>query len=279
MSNRRQAFNQPQANPATKFIDWKSNDKAFEYYDKETSQKVSIPLPFKFLVLDELHSVKGWNDATKSAIYSNEVKFISKELMTVKPYKGNEIAKGLYKDIKEKIVAAGAHYVKSIYIMLEDGSLANLSLKGSSVQKWGEFTQKTRSRLPDEWVVVAKSIEGKKGAVKFNVPDFTFERSISDSEAELADEAFNLLEVYLKAYLVKAEPDAIHVEDENEKIVYRLSNENPVYDDETGEETGESEYGALQIVSDGWMKHSEDVNGLEKYLKELGFKGELINII
>jgi len=206
-SNRRQAFNTPTSNPSTKFLEWKSNDKGFEYYDKELSEKVKVALPFKFLVLDELHSIKGWNDATSSGIFSNEVKFISKEVMTVKPYKGNEIAKGLYKDIKEKVVSAGGHYVKSIYIMLEDGSLANLQLKGSAVQKWGEFTQKTRSRLPDEWVQVLKATEGKKGAVKFFTPDFTFERSISDNEAELADEAFNLLEVYLKAYLVKSEPE------------------------------------------------------------------------
>ena len=205
-SNRRQAFAQPQANPSTKFLDWKSNDKCFEYYDKEKQEKVSVPLPFKFLVLDELHTIKGWNDASSSGIFSNEVKFISKEVMTVKPFKGNEIAKGLYKDIKEKIVAAGGHYVKSVYIMLEDGSLANLQLKGSAVQKWGEFTQKTRNRLPDEWVQVTKAIEGKKGAVKFFTPDFSFERSISDTEAIQADEAFNILETYLKAYLTKAEP-------------------------------------------------------------------------
>jgi hypothetical protein len=178
-----------------------------------------VPLPFKFLVLDELHTIKGWNDASSSGIFSNEVKFISKEIMTVKPFKGNEIAKGLYKDIKEKIVSAGGHYVKSIYIMLEDGSLANLQLKGSAVQKWGEFTQKTRNRLPDEWVQVTKAIEGKKGAVKFFTPDFSFERSISDAEAVQADEAFNILETYLKAYLVKAEPiveEVIHDDPEDD---------------------------------------------------------------
>lgn len=205
-SNRRQAFAQPQSNPATKFLDWKSNDKCFEYYDKEKQEKVSVTLPFKFLVLDELHTIKGWNDASSSGIFSNEVKFISKEVMNVKPFKGNEIAKGLYKDIKEKIVSAGGHYVKSIYIMLEDGSLANLQLKGSAVQKWGEFTQKTRNRLPDEWVQVTKAIEGKKGAVKFFTPDFSFERSITEDEAMQADEAFNILESYLKTYLAKAEP-------------------------------------------------------------------------
>lgn len=205
-SNRRQAFAQPQSNPATKFIDWKSDDKCFSYYDKENQTNVSIPLPFKFLVLDELHTIKGWNDATSSSIYSNEVKFISKEVMTVKPFKGNEIAKGLYKDIKEKIVAAGGHYTKSIYIMLEDGSLANIQLKRSAVQKWGDFTQKTRNRLPDEWVQVATALEGKKGAVKFWTPEFTFLQSLNADEANLADEAFNKLETYLKAYLIKAEP-------------------------------------------------------------------------
>lgn len=206
MSNRRQAFAQPQSNPATKFFEWKSNDKCFSYYDKNEQKNVLMPLPFKFLVLDELHTVKGWNDPTSSGIFSNEVKFISKEVMTVKPFKGNEIAKGLYKDIKEKIQAAGGHYVKSIYIMLEDGSLANIQLKGSSVQKWGEFTQKTRSRLPDEWIVVEGVIDGKKGAVKYTTPDFRFLQSLSDSEADLADEAFNTLEAYLKTYLSKAEP-------------------------------------------------------------------------
>ena len=205
-SNRRSAFSAPQSNPSTKFLQWKSNEKCFEFYNKEKQEKVSVPLPFKFLVLDEMHTVSGWNDASSSGIFSNEVKFISKEVMTVKPFKGNEIAKGLYKDIKEKIVSAGGHYTKSIYIMLEDGSLANLQLKGSAVQKWGEFTQKTRNRLPDEWVQVTKAIEGKKGAVKFFTPDFSFERSITEDEAMQADEAFNILETYLKAYLTKAEP-------------------------------------------------------------------------
>jgi hypothetical protein len=204
-SNRRQAFAQPQSNPATKFINWKSNDKCFSYYDKENQTNVSIPLPFKFLVLDELHTIKGWNDASSSSIYSNEVKFISKETLTVKPFKGNEIAKGFYKDIKEKIVAAGGHYTKSIYIMLEDGLLANIQLKGSAVQKWGDFTQKTRNKLPDEWVQVAKAIEGKKGAVKFWTPEFSFLQSLSESEMDLADEAFNTLETYLKSYLIKSD--------------------------------------------------------------------------
>ena len=230
-SNRRSAFATPQSNPATKFIEWKSNDKCFSYYDKAIAESlqgsdaevikekanVKIQLPFKFLVLDELSFVKGWSDALTGNIISNEVKFISKETLSAKCYHKNvkgesvitEIAKGLYKDIKDQVVTAGAKYHKSIYVMLEDGSLANIKFKGACVGKWAEFTQKTRNRLADEWVIVAKAEDGKKGAVKFSTPSFSFANSISDDEANMADEAFNILESYLKTYLAKADIDVV----------------------------------------------------------------------
>lgn len=216
MSNRKQAFQTPQTNPSTKFIEWKSNDKNFSFYDKEKAEKVAINLPFNFLVLDELHTVKGWSDNLGGSIISNEVKFISKEPIRVKCYhknvKGEKITTnlgvGLYKEIKEKIKAQGAHYVKSIYIMLEDGTLANLQLKGATVQKWGEFTQKTKSRLSDEWITVTSAVEDKKGSVKFYVPEFKFNKSLTDAEAKQADDVFNILEEYLKSYLTKVEDDA-----------------------------------------------------------------------
>ena len=225
-SNRAKAFQAPLSNPAKRFLEWKSNDKRFVYFDKSIAESmkgkseeeikeaanVPVTLPFKFLVLDQLHTVKGWNDASSSKIFSNEVKFISKQQMTVKPFKGNEIAKGLYADIKEKVKNAGGHYVKSIYIMLEDGTLANIQLKGSAVQQWGEFTNKSLSRLPEEWVVVDKAVDGKKGAVKYTTPGFTFGGSLSDKEAAQADLVFDELETYLKAYLIKEEAP-VEVED------------------------------------------------------------------
>jgi hypothetical protein len=221
ISNRRSAFAAPASNPATKFIEWKSNDKCFNYYDKDAQKNVEIPLPFKFLVLDELHKVEGWNDSLKGKIVSNEVKFISKEIMKVKTYHKDfggkntttHLVDGLYAEIKEKVKSSNAHYAKSIYVMLEDGSLANISLKGSGVQKWGDFTQKTRNRLADEWVIVASAEDGKKGAVKFSTPSFAFHSSLIDIEADLADDAFNILESYLKTYLAKAEPAIVEEED------------------------------------------------------------------
>lgn len=213
MSNRAKAFEGTQKNPSTKFFDWKSNDKQFSFYDREKEANVLVPLPFKFVVLDELHTIKGWDDSSQSAIYSNEVKYISKQEMTVKPFKGNEIAKGLYSLIKDKVKSAGGHYVKSIYIMLESGELANIQLKGSSVQAWGEFTKANKSKLTENWIEVNEAIEAKKGSVKYSTPNFTIGKSLNDKESKSADNNFDTLEAYLKQYL------SIEVVEE-EKVVF-----------------------------------------------------------
>ncbi len=198
---RRDEFNQENKNPSQRFLEWKSEKKCFEFYNKDTEKREEVQLPFRFLVLKEMHVVKGWNDASESAIYSNEVKFIGSEPVTVKSFKGGLIAKGLYKEIRSHIHDAGGHYVKSIYIMTEQNEIWNIQLKGSAVSEWSEFTKKTRSRLGDEWVIVESAEDRKKGAVNYSVPVFKFNVSLSDDEAVNADEVYNTLELYMRSYL------------------------------------------------------------------------------
>ena len=205
MSNRTKVFAPAGGNPSTKFLDWKSNDKQFAYYDKENSTTILVQLPLRFVFLDELHTVKGWNDASSSGVYANEVKFISKEPMTVKAFKGGEIAKGLYSEIKDKAKNAGGHYVKSIYIMTSAGELANIQLKGSAVQGWGEFVNANKKALANQWIIVDKAIEGKKGAVKYTTPNFILGDTLSPNESNDADSNFDTLEAYLKTYLNKVD--------------------------------------------------------------------------
>ena len=61
-----------------------------------------------------------------------------------------------------------------------------------------------------------------------------------------------------------------HIEDKNGKVIFSYSNEEEVYDDD-GEPTGETEEGELSLVRDGYMKHVDDLRGLEEYLKDTGF--------
>jgi len=217
MSNRTQVFAGGSKNPATKFLDWKSDQKGFSYYDKGLGKNVEVPLPFKFVFLDELSTVKGWNDASSSGIFSNEVKYLSKEPMTVKAFKGGEIAKGLYNEIKDRVKNAGGHYSKSIYIMTEDGALANIQLKGSATQQWGEFVKANRQSITRTWVNVATATESKKGKVVFSVPNFTIGADIEDLDARDADNKFDELESYLKTYLAKVDITEIDVEAEIEE--------------------------------------------------------------
>jgi hypothetical protein len=219
MSNRTQVFAGGSKNPATKFLDWKSDQKGFSYYDKGLGKNVEVPLPFKFVFLDELSTVKGWNDASSSGIFSNEVKYLSKEPMTVKAFKGGEIAKGLYNEIKERVKNAGGHYSKSIYIMTEDGALANIQLKGSATQQWGEFVKANRQSITRTWVNVKTATESKKGKVVFSVPNFTIGADIEDLDARDADAKFDELESYLKTYLAKVDVEDIDVEAEIEADV------------------------------------------------------------
>ena len=87
--------------------------------------------------------------------------------------------------------------------MLEDGTLANIQFKGACVKEWSDFFNRSKNRLADEWVIVSKFNEGKKGAVKFTTPNFEFERSLTEDESLQADDVFDTLDSYLKVYLKK----------------------------------------------------------------------------
>lgn len=227
--SRKDEFKNENPNPAKRFLDWKSDNKCFSYYDKEKEERIEVPLPFKFLVLKEMQTVKGWNDASESAIYSNEVKYLSTEELNVRSFKGGEIAKGLYKDIRSKVIDAGGHYVKSIYIMTEDNEIWNLQLKGSAVSEWGEFTKKSKSRLFDEWVEVTEAEERKKGSIKYSVPVFMYNTSLTEAEGNKADEVYKILEVYMNAYL-----DAKTIDQDDKTIEEAealINQEFPVEDD------------------------------------------------
>lgn len=85
--------------------------------------------------------------------------------------------------------------------MTENGEIVNLSLKGSGVQAWGDFTQKTGRRLPDEWVIIKSAEEKQKGKIKYSTPVFEFESSLSQEQSDQADQAYDTIIEYLDGYI------------------------------------------------------------------------------
>lgn len=190
-------------NPTSKYLEWKSNDKSFSYYDKSAGENVKVELPLKFLFLQNYHTVKGWNDASESGIYSNEVFYIGSEPMTVRSFKGGVIAEGLYKDIKPTITAAGGKYNRSVYVMLEDGTIANVSLKGSAVRQWSDFMEANKNLVDNQWVEVLTSNDEKKGSIKYSTPNFTMGANLTKTQSANADDLAGELKAYLDGYFKK----------------------------------------------------------------------------
>jgi hypothetical protein len=211
MSSRRDEFKSGSSNPAKRYLEWDSNAGGFKFYDKEKGQNVPVKSPFKFVVLKTLHTVKGWHGKSESGIYSNEVTDMN-QILNVKSFKGGHLVSGLYRDIKDKL--QGGVYFKSIYVMLADGSVANIALKGASCAAWGDFTKKTANRLPDEWVAVMGASEQRNGSVKYTVPTFEFKGSLKAEEGQMADEAYDSLKGYLNDYLSRKPEDNAPSEEE-----------------------------------------------------------------
>lgn len=204
----------PSSNPATKFLEYKSEKKCFEYYDRELKQKIEFLKPLRFLFLEHYHVVKGWHDSTQKGIISNEVYAISKEPILVKTFGGLELGKGIYSEIKDKVKLSGGVYYRSIYVMLEDGSIANLQLKGaviggltkeSSLSKlevngYSEFYRQNNHLLDNQWFEATDFADAKKGATKFSIPIFKVAKQLTPKENDLANTAAKILQDYVNVY-------------------------------------------------------------------------------
>lgn len=133
--------NPRQVNPAKKFIEWSGSEGKFYFYDKNKGENVYFEKEIYIVALDELTTIKGYHDHSKSGIYSNEVKNISKEKLVVKAFKGGLITSGLYTEIKGNL--EGGKFAKSIYAVLITGDkensnleLVNFQIHGSAIGSW-----------------------------------------------------------------------------------------------------------------------------------------------
>jgi hypothetical protein len=234
-------------NPCTKFLQWKSNDKCFEYYDKETKERVKVELPLKVLFLEHYHTVKGWSDSAGSGIWSNEVYSIGSEEVEVKNSNG-VIAKGIYKEKRTEIKNAGGVYHRSIYCMTPEGEIVNLQLKGAviggldvdtAVDKipvfgWSTFYSGDKKKnikgishlLDNQFFVINQAKEGKKGSVKYSVPFFEVGEHITREQNQKAHGVADTLQAYMDVYFSndKEQVKEDQEEDKRENEVLQTAN-------------------------------------------------------
>lgn len=185
---------------------------SLRYYDKEQEENIEVPLPFTFLFLDQLGTIKGWHDQSESGIYSNEVKRIDRDPLTVKAFNGGVLAEGLYSQIKDSVKAKGGKYVASVYIAFKDEGelvIGNIGLKGAALSAWMDFTRQAGGRINEKAVVVKDFEEGQKGSITYRVPVFKLKETSEDTNQK-AIELDKALQEYLENRLtVVEEPEEV----------------------------------------------------------------------
>ena len=209
------------SNPATRWFEWNGEKGLVRYYDKDAKENVDVPLPFAFLLLDELASVRGWHDASSSGIYSNEVRDTTQEVMVVKSFKGGTLSEGKYRDIKDRVNAAGGDYNANCYLAfnyIDNYVIGCIRFKGAALGAWMDFRKQHRNEIYKKAIRIKGYAEGKKGKVVFRVPEFVLNSVTPEAEAS-AVRLDRELQEFLNAYLNRnkrdqAESVAHHVSDE-----------------------------------------------------------------
>ena len=210
-------------NPAKRFYTWDGENGGFKYFDKnrgEKGERVSVPLPFRFLVLDTLSTIKGFNDADQSGYWSNEIRDIKKDILTVRTKTGI-VSKGLYEQVITDRNCTGAKFCQSVYcaIKADDGTLeiCNIQMTGAALSAWIDFRKK--NKVYEGAVEVSEMNEGKKGKTKYQIPVFKKIEVTPDTD-EVAKGLDKELQAYLIQYFIKTREEIaqVHAEEKAEPI-------------------------------------------------------------
>lgn len=220
-------------NPVSKFITFKGDKGILQYYKKsetegEKGENVEIKMPCLFVVLDELSTIKGFNDETESGIYSNEVHSLGKEELNVRTFKGGKSIKGKYSDIKGDIKQLGGKFTKSVYALLvtkESTEIVNFQLSGAAFSAWMDCKINKQKFV----IGIVGTTDEKKGAIKYKKPVFkAFNMDKRVYDAAIA--ADNTLQKYLEQYKNKAVEEVEAVEVAQEEKTPDLPNDTGLED-------------------------------------------------
>lgn len=214
-------------NPATAWLEWKGKSGQLEYWDKTKQEAVVVKLPFTFILLDRLSTVRGYNKKMGSGIYANEVRDTLTDPFVVKAFKGGIIAEGLWRDIKDRVTSrsVGAGFAINCYIGAKEGDgleIAALQLTGCALGPWIEFEQAHSKPIapPDDpngkkvKEVYAKAITVKagpkqtEGDIEFIPPVFTI-TPLKPETNKLAIALDRELQAYLESYFTRTHKERV----------------------------------------------------------------------
>lgn len=197
-------------NPAQKFFEWVGSKGILKYFDKSKGEKgenVFVSLPFTFLVLDRLSTIRGFSDADQSGFWSNEVRDLKKEVFNVRTKKGL-IASDYYAKLAP-ILNQGASYCQSVYIAVKDDKgnfqINNFQIHGSAIGEWINICK--GKNIYKYAVTISAAAPMTKGATKYFIPVFKLNPKITEAAENRAIELDKELQEYLTAYFNRNKAD------------------------------------------------------------------------
>lgn len=211
-------------NPSTRWFSWKGGEGKLVYYDKEQKKNIDVPMPFTFIVLDELTTITGFYESKGKGVYSNEVRK-AEQILRVR-CENETLLVGKYADIKEKLHGYGAGFGKSVYIAYKDENnnfkIGNILFTGSSfgggdhvydierkgVQKiggWLDFSKAFKAEISKQAIIMDKDDRVcTKGATKFFAPKFKL-KPLTEDTNNIAIDLDKELQAYLSVYLERTQ--------------------------------------------------------------------------
>lgn len=242
-------------NPAKRWFKWSGKDGSIKYWDKEKEENVPVKLPFQFLLLDQLTTITGFNEAEDKGIYSNEVRLTNSEKLNVRCGK-NTIEIGLYSDIKDAVKAKGGKFAQSCYIAFKDDNgnleIGNFLMSGSALSGGEHKIDKKEKIKLDGWMdffnankktiyegAIKMELEPRvcqKGSNEYRIPKFSLIET-SEQTNEIAKALDADLQTYLNEYLKKDNTKPDTEQPQNESSQNNASNnsqpaaEQPANDD------------------------------------------------
>lgn len=186
------------SNPAERYYDWRSDQNAFCWYDKDNETRIAEEMPFKFLILRQSIRITGVDEQTKQQILSNEVKNVGNEVLKVRLKDGTVLAQGFWNQIKSVVNGFGGHYTKIIYAMDEAGSIICIRVRGKGLLSWGNTIDKFFKKQKEEWIVVNGFEEFQYDGSTYSFPTFGFGGKPEKEQLTNAESLWEELEDYHK---------------------------------------------------------------------------------
>lgn len=201
--SRHELDEQNQSNPANLRLTWSSAESSFKCYDCTTQIK-SLLNNVEFAILEESTSVCGFHEAQNLGIFSNEVKNLKTQALSVRT-KNGVIIEGYYADIKDKW-GKGPAFCKNVYVQLKSGEIASIQLSGAALKAYFDFREANRGKITKNWIGLSGVNALKKGSVSYNVPIFDKKALISAKEDVSLNANYEIVNNYLKAIVDDAPP-------------------------------------------------------------------------